>query len=361
MSSVEFKLAVWQFKKLRGEFYLDLAQSMKSAPGVKITQFLERYAQRYKKDPTGIICAHWLKTIVHTGRFTDAAKGTVPQQDIALLAAAETAGDLMTGLLQLGNNILSLGKVKQEVWQTLAAAVFMIIILHVFLGIEAFVVLPKMIAAMKGSVDINKLGLTADILFGFSSFMQSWWWAWLLILIASTGVLIWALPNYIGRYRPWLDNHLMPFQMYRDFNGSAFIVGVASLSTVIGSQMVQFNDALSTIRSRSQVRWLNWQIDMIQHNLRTNPNSRAEIFNTGITTRRIYFRILDIGDYTEMSQMLSKVGAIIMEIAPVETKKRAGKLRFFLLIVSIVLMGGIYAGTGNLIDAFKTQIQVKYL
>lgn len=355
------KFAIWQFEGQRGEFYLDLAQSMKAAPGVSIVQLLERYAKRYKKEPTGQVCAHWLREFAHTGRFTDAAVGTVPRQDIALLAAAESAGDLTTGLLQLGNNILGLKKVKAEVWQTLSAAFFMVIILHIFVAIEAFMVLPKMEMAMKGSVNIDKLGTTADVLFGGAHFIHEWWWAWLLLVAAGTGWLIWALPNYIGRYRSWLDTNILPFQMYRDFNGAAFIIGVASLSTMIGSQMVQFNDALSTVRKRSHVKWLNWHIDKIQHNLRTNPNSRAEIFNTGITSKRIYFRILDIADYSEMSDMLARVGVTIMEIAPIETKQRATKLRFALLILSIVVMGGIYGGTGNLIDLFKTQIQMKML
>lgn len=360
-SKLDFKIAVWQFKSLRGEFYHDLAQSMKSAPGVSIVKILERYAARYPKEPTGIVCAHWLQNFAHKGRFTDAAKGTIPVQDIALLAAAESAGDLVTGLSQLGHNILGMKKMLNEVWQTLAAAAFMLIILHVFIGIEAFMVLPKMEMAMKGTVDIAKLGSIANLFFSGSHIVREWWWAWLCSVFICIAVVVWALPNYTGRYRTWLDSHVLPFQIYRDFNGAAFIIGVASLSTMVGNQLVQFNDALSIVRSRSRTPWLNWHIDNIQHNLRTNPNSRAEIFNTGVVARKIYFRILDIADYSEMSEMLAKVGSIIMVVAPIEANKRATKLRFFLLIAAVFVMVGIYSGTGNLIESFKSQIQMKMM
>jgi len=98
-------LAKHQFKSLRGDFYFDLAESMASAKGTSISKLLEKYARRYKKEPIGIMCSHWLANLQHSGTFSAAVVGTIPDQDLALLAAAEDAGDLMIGLRQLGINI----------------------------------------------------------------------------------------------------------------------------------------------------------------------------------------------------------------------------------------------------------------
>lgn len=361
LSTLKFRLACFAFRKNRGDFYLDLASSMQAAPGVNIMTLLERYALRYSDEPQGILCSNWVVNMHHTGSFHAAVRGSIPEEDIALIAASEESGDLLAGLKLLGKNIIALKKVQSESWKSLAGAVAMLIILHIYLGIMSFMVLSKMENVMSNSVDISKLGLTADVMFGTAHFIQQYWWAWLIFLVVIVISVIWALPNYTGKYRRFLDDHIFIFQIYRDFVGASFIMSAAALSSLVGSQLIQFHDALSEIRARSNVPWLNWQIDMIQANLKLNPNSKAEIFDTGVTTKRMYYRILDIADYQEMSVMLNKVGDIILEVAPQETSKRAFKIRTTVMTLSLALMVGSWLGTPEVIDAYKRQIQLRMM
>ena len=357
--SFELRWAIYQFKSKRGEFYLDLAQAMDAQKGVSIVKIIEKYALRYTKEPVGLVCSYWLTQIQQKGRFSDAAQGTIPEQDVALLSAAEEAGDLLRGLYQLGENVIKLGELKADVWKSMGTAMAMFLVLHIFLGIEAFVVIPKLQAAMKGAVPLEQLGKLSQVFFAASAFIITWWPAWLALLVASVWWIVWALPNYTGSIRSWLDNHFLPFQMYREFTGASFMVGLGSLSKLTGSRIVQINEALSIIRSKSTVRWMNWHIDQILSNLRLNPNSKAEIFNTGITNKRIYFRILDIAEYAELEELLPKVGSVIMTVSPEEIKKRAVSLRFVIMILAIALMVLIYGGTGNIIDEFKAAVLMK--
>lgn len=334
---------------------------MQAAPGVHIITLLERYALRYAEEPVGILCSRWVENMHHTGSFHAAIRGSIPEEDIALLAASEENSDLLLGLKLLGKNTIALKKVQAETWKSLAGAVGMLLILHVYLGIMAFMVLSKMEQVMRNGADLSKLGLTSDILFGTAHFIQDYWWAWLSFVIVIIGTVIWALPNYVGRYRRFLDDHIFIFQIYRDFVGASFIMSAAALSSLVGSQLIQFHDALSQIRARSNVPWLNWQIDMIQTNMKLNPNSKAEIFNTGVTTKRMYYRILDIADYQEMSVMLNKVGDIILEIAPQETSKRSFKIRVTVMSLCLVLMVGSWFGTTEITSAYKRQVQLRMM
>ena len=361
LNTLKFRLACFAFRKNRGEFYLDLASSMQAAPGVNIIKLLERYAVRYAEEPVGVLCSNWVENMHHTGSFHAAIRGSIPDEDIALIAASEENGDLLIGLKLLGKNIIALKKVQSESWKSLAGAAGMLIILHVYLGIMAFMVLSKMEQVMRSGADLSKLGLTADILFGTAHFIQNYWWAWFLFVTSIVASVIWALPNYTGRYRRFLDDHVFIFQIYRDFIGASFIMSAAALSSLVGSQLIQFHDALSEIRVRSNVPWLNWQIDMIQSNMKLKPNSKAEIFDTGVTTKRMYYRILDIADYQEMSVMLNKVGDIILEVAPQETSKRAFKIRFTVMTLSLVLMVGSWFGTAEITDAYKRQVQLRMM
>lgn len=356
--TLALKFAKWQFKSQRGEFYQDLAKGMKASPGQSITTFLERYRDRYVNEPVGILCRHWLIQFDHVGTFTESARGTIPEEDLTVLAVSENAGDLRIGLESLGKNILALAACKKEINNTLITGFVLVLFLHIFLGIEAFMVMPKMAAAMKANIDISKLGMIADVLFTGGNIIRTWWWAWFTFVALVIAWVIWSLPNYVGRMRPWLDAHVLPYQMYRDFTGSSFLVALGSVTRLVGAQVVQLHDALSRM-SENASPWLRWHLGRIQENIQNEPNSKGEIFNTGITSKKSYYRILDIAEYSQMSDMLNSVGDVILDTAPAETKKRAQTIRYLLLFLSVGIMLGIYGGTFGLIDSFKEQVQLK--
>lgn len=357
-NNFELRLATWDFKSNRGAFYLDLAKAMTAMPGEPITKFLSRYGERYEKESVGILARHWLSRFNHVGTFTEAVRGTIPDEDLTVLAVSERAGDLVVGLSSLGNNIIALTQCKKDIFSTLRASFFLLLLLHIFFAIEAFVVMPKIENAMRANIDISKLGIVGTIYFSGAELIRDWWWAWLMFVIFMTFTVIWSLKNYTGKMRPWLDNHILPFQMFREFNSASFLIALGSVTKLMGSQVVQLNEALNKIGEDAYM-WLSWQIGMIQENLQINPNGKGEIFNTGLVSRNAYYRILDIAEYAQMDKMLNSVGEIILETAPVETKKKAEFLRYTLMIVCLSLMIGTYAGTYVLIGAFKAQVLLK--
>jgi type II secretory pathway component PulF len=213
---------------------------------------------------------------------------------------------------------------------------------------------------MKGKVDAVQLGKAGVLLFGGADFVRAWWWAWLLIIIVSTVALIWSLKHYVGKGRRWLDNHVLPFQMARDFNAAAFFSTVSSITTPRNGNVVQIRDALQQLKQNAYP-WLRWQINMVLENLAARPNSKGEMFNTGITDKKTYYRILDIGDYAEVPVMLQKTGEIILRVAPADIQRRANVLKVVLVAVCMVSMLSIYGGTFALINAFKTAAMMKSL
>jgi len=247
---------------------------------------------------------------------------------------------------------------KGEIIKALIGALMLVIVLHIFIGIEAFMVMPKLEIAMKGKVDFAQMGASAGFLFGGAEIVRNWWWLWFGFVIGMVALVIWALKNYTGRYRVWLDNNILPFQMARDFNAAGFFSTMGSITASRGGHVVQLHEALMQMRHNAYP-WLHWQTRLILDNLAANPNSKGEIFNTGIANQKTYYRILDIADYSEVPVMLQKVGGIILKTAPEEIKARATVLRVALMAVCLLTMLGIYGGTFALIEAFKAAAQMK--
>ena len=349
-----------EFSSERGEFYVDLAQSMRAMRGVPITQFLENYAKRYQKRAIGKMAQYWLTRFAETGTFTESIRGTVPDEDLTLLAVSENAGDLASGLQSLGENIVAMAKTKQEMIMTMASGLVLIVLLHVFLAIQAFMVMPQLEKAMTANADPASIGLLPSFLFGAATIIRTWWPLEIAVMSVVLVWIFWSLPRYTGPGRAWLDNYFLPYEMYRDFQGAAFFVALGSVTKLIGSQIIQIADALQRIRQNS-VSWLAWHIDQIMRNMEEEPTSKGALFNTGIVNERNYYRVVDIAEYAELSTMLNEVGALIMTTAPVEMQKKAGKSRFALMLTCVVLMFGLYGATLFMINDFKNQAQIKSL
>lgn len=358
--SFKVKNAAFGFKKTRATFYLDLASVMEASPGEAVTKILARYAERYKQQTIGILCRHWLDRFAHVGTFTESLRGTIPTEDLATLAAAEASGDLRLGLEKLGKNILAMNQCNNEIVKSLFSALVLVTVWHIFIGMESFMVLPKLEAAMKGKVDTNELGKIAVVMFGGAGIVRTFWPLWVLMLIGLIGAVMWGTKRYVGRGRKWLDDHVLPFQMARDFNSAAFFSTMGSITTRRAGHVVQLHEALAQLRQNAYP-WLGWQIGMIMENLAARPNSKGEIFNTGITNQRSYYRILDISDYAEVPEMLQKTSDALLKSTPDEIKSRANKVKIILMAVCMVSMLGVYGGTFVLIEAFKTAAQMKAL
>lgn len=357
--SFKVKSAAFDFKDKRGNFYLDLAGVMEASPGESITKILGRYAERYKKKSVGILCRHWLDRFAQVGTFTEALRGTIPDEDLTALAASELSGDLRLGLEKLGTNILSMQETGKEIRKLMVSAVVMICVFHAYVGLQAFVVMPKLEKAVLGArVELAQLGKVGSLLFGGAAFVRGWWWVWLVLVFAGVVAVIWGLKHYVGKYRRWLDDHFLPFQMARDFNSAAFFSTLGMVTTARNNNVVQLHDALVQMKLNAYP-WLRWQTSKLLENLAATPNGKGEIFNTGVANESTYYRILDISDHSDVPVMLKKVGEIILKTAPQEIKARASTIRIVLMGVCLVTMLGIYGGTMSLVELFKSAVTMK--
>ncbi|CAJ0807009.1 hypothetical protein [Ralstonia thomasii] len=348
----------FEFGSERGQFYLDLCENMRAMPGVPITKFLSNYAKRYPNRAVGKMALYWLHRFTETGTLTASLRGTVPDEDLTVLAVFERAGDLVIGLESLGKNILAMAQTKKEIITTLMSGIILVVLLHVFLAVQAFMVMPPLRKALEAGGTDASFGRLAKVMFGGADLVRTWWPLELILLALVVGWVTWSLPRYTGRFRPWLDNHLLPYQIYRDFRGARFLITLGSVTRQIGAQIVQVGDALHLIRENS-VTWLRWHIDMVLHNMEEQPNVKGELFNTGIVNETNYYRVVDVAEYAQLSTMLTTIGELIMKTSPVEIAKKASRSRFVLMIVSLLLMVGIYAATLVLINDFKNEMQVK--
>lgn len=354
-------LAIWDFKERRGEFYGDLAGMMEAQPGKNIRELLEPYVERHMSQPEGKLAAFWLQRMDEdVATFSDALIGTVPSEDITILSFAEHAGDLKIGLHELAENIAGMDEAKKVARSVLLTAVFALAIFHVFLGVEGFLLMPRLLKSMGSLLHPDQWGPVGRAFYHLGEFIRHWGWAVISVEIATLWWVKWSFPNYVGQFRPWLDRNVLPYQFYRDFRGAAFLSALGSATTKVGTMVQTVPEALEKMEQEAYP-WLKWHIRQILNNFEQEPNSKGEAFNTGVVNDRAYYRIVDIAEYTDMSTMLGKVGSIVRKTAPIDMQKKATIVRYVVVVGVILIMMGFYFGTFRMSSEFKEIIQLQMM
>lgn len=193
-------LAIYEFKQRRGEFYSDLAGLMAAQPGKNIRELLEPYVERYGSMPEGKLAAYWLQRMDEdVATFSEALVGTVPSEDLTVLAFAERAGDLKVGLEQLSENIRGMEEAKKVARTVLFTAVAAVVIFHIFLAVEGFVLMPRTLKSIGGMIPPEHWGPVGKMFYGLGVVVRGWGWALILLEVFVFGWVKWSFPNYVGR------------------------------------------------------------------------------------------------------------------------------------------------------------------
>lgn len=356
----QFWNAKYAFNGKRHVFYRDLGKYMQSVGGTrKITDILQLYAERHAGKSIGILCQHWLERFPHVGTFTAALRGTVPDEDLAVIAVSEAAGDLSVGLLNLATTLEGMVATKEQIREAFGIVLAAMAVLHAFLAVEAFKALPQIEAPIARMVDIHQFSPDVQALFASATWIRTWWWAWLLFVACAVAAVSWGMRNLTGPLRVWLDEYLLPFQLRRLHESARLFSTIGAITGKIGSQVMPLRDALVHAREFASP-WLAWQLDMILKNHDEHPTAGAAIFDTGIVDRETYYRILDISDYSPPTEVFQNVSAMLREQAPKMAQKKGAQWRWACLLMIVGVCLGVFGLTGDITDQFDSLIRLKF-
>ncbi|KAI3602976.1 Toxin co-regulated pilus biosynthesis protein E, anchors TcpT to membrane (plasmid) [Cupriavidus necator H850] len=336
--------AKYRFRDLRSNYYYDLAMRIEHMPGEPISNHFAKDAARRAGEPIGMLAAHWLARYegvdgqMQHSRLTEVFRGTVPEEDIPILAVSEEGGDIKEGLLTLAKNLVALQAAKAGVIATLASVIAVLLILHVYLGVMAFVVGPQVDRSFASTLSVDDYGPLAAAYHVSTTWLRHWGWLVLLAEIALVAWVVRALPGYVGRWRNWLDNKVLVFDFFRRFQSAQFLAGMSAVTKRFGADARNLAQGLSLMRTNAYP-YLGHHIERMELNLEYIPNEGGKIFDTGLFDRDTSYRIQDIAEYEgDLSKMLQTVSEHLLERAPKEMLARATRFNRRASVMLIVLM-----------------------
>ncbi|WP_066733025.1 pilus assembly protein TadE [Cupriavidus sp. D384] len=353
-----------EFSPKRADYYYDLAMRIEKMPGEPISNHFAKDAARRAGEPLGLLASLWLARYegldgqTQESRLAEIFRGTVPDEDLAILAVAEQGGDVKDGLFRLADNLRAMSAAKSNILLLLASMGITLIILHVYLGVMAFIVAPMLDRSFANLLPVDGYGPIARAFHLGTRFLREWGW---LVLIGEVGLIWWvlrALRNYTGPYRAWLDKHVIIFDFFRRFQGAQFLGAMSAVTQRFGGDMNNLTNALEMMRANAYP-YLAQHIRRIEATLEESPNAGGKMFDTGLFDRDTTYRIQDIAEYEDdLSKMLNTVSVTLLKTAPRELEQRASKFNRRSSILLILLITALAFMPAFMARELKQSMQV---
>ncbi|MFC4524761.1 pilus assembly protein TadE [Cupriavidus pinatubonensis] len=356
--------AKYRFRGMRATYYHDLAKRIQHMPGEPVSNHFAKDAARRAGEPLGILAAYWLSRSegidgqMQRSRLTEIFRGTVPDEDIPILAVAEDGGDIREGLETLARNLTALGEARAGIALTLAGVAMTLVILHAYLATMAFLVGPKVDESFRTMLDVSQYGPVGKTFHNATTFLRHWGW---LMLLVEVGACVWvvrAFKNYIGHHRAWLDRKVLVFDFFRRFQGAQFLSGLSAVTKRFGGDIRSLSDGLALMRTHAYP-YLAHHIERMELNLEYIPNEGGKVFDTGLFDKDTSYRIQDIAEYEgDLSKMLHMVAEDLLLETPKLMLQRAAQFNRRATIILIVLITGLAFMPAFMAQEMKMRTQV---
>lgn len=177
-------------------------------------------------------------------------------------------------------------------------------------------------------------------LVNIANFIETWWWAVLIAIIAIGVSLRFLLVNYVGAFRPTLDK-FPPFSMYRRLAAARLL---ETLGLLVANGVV-FKSAIRVMQYQANP-YLHSHLMMMEHLLSMGKTNIADVLETGLVDEQDLMRLRVMAEVKGFEHGLVRMGIRGTEAAT-KTLKLISRIIGGLLLVFgglliVIIIQGIY-------------------
>ncbi|KOF55410.1 hypothetical protein AD428_00715 [Achromobacter sp. DMS1] len=344
LGRLRVKLAANQFAKHRADWYDYLADMIADSAGQRtLLRMFEADARRYgPRTARGFLSARWAFNLADGGELGQATLGTLPQREVAEIAALQHRGDaiLVEGLRDIAA-LVRLTRTLADIlkWTLLAGVVSLIVFWLVAMVVVPYVSAPELLAAFP-PVDQRFYGPFARSFFAYAEWVRE---HGIILWLLSAGLVIalpLSFPHWDGRIRRWLDTWGV-YRLYRDIQAVAVVSSLATALKRRAGVSVPLREAINAQRAGAS-RWLNARLQAMIAKLDDSTDG-ASILDVGLLDRESYWYLQDLTDALGLDVALQKTRARLERSMLRRIEHRAVVIRWVLLLISVAALLGFLA------------------
>lgn len=261
----------------------------------------------------------------------------VPHQEVALIKAGETTGQLARSLTECSRII----QAKQEIKKAVIGGLMYPLIISMVLVLLLYQISTKMVPQFARITPESSWTGAAWVLSQIAHFVVNWGLVSLLVFVVFAGWVSWSMPNlYRPRFRVWLDK-LPPWSIYRALHGSTFLLNIS----VMLRAGVRLQDVL-IIMAKTGSPWVKSRIGSALEGINSGQNLGQALYRTGygFPDHRLVQFLRTVSEQEGFDEHLARFGERWLQksVSQVQTSfKTIATLALFLLggLMVLVLVG----------------------
>lgn len=278
---------------------------------------------------------------------SEALAGYVPDVDVMMINAFKD-DDISTGFKGLMDYNKKVKEMNSALLKALAYPGMLFGISIVVVWYFSISLIPALTAALTPDMSLSSASeMMIDLSNNFYIYL-------IIICVSTVGLIIllsWALPNYNGKYRRFLEK-IPPFSIYRIVNGCGFLNALAALS----NSGYQQYEAIEEMKENS-TKYLGYRLELIAEQIKGAKNLGSALvdINLDFPDKKMLEDIELISRFGVLEDSLSKMADDMTDKGLTLINKQATVLKHVATgVISFTIMfmfNGIYSLSNDMGDA----------
>ena len=355
------RVAAYQFRSLRADYYDYLAEMIAMTSGAKtLLSIFEDDTQRYRGlGARGILSQHWAQQFPKSGGdlFTTWF-GSLPTEDLVAVQAAQYAGSgaLTQTLRQLATVVRTTDAASQAFIQTVCVGLVGIVV-----AIGAVFSIPVLtadhLARVFSEVPPELYEPWSRALFATSKHLKRLWPFLLCLAAGGATTLIWSLRHWCGAARSFADQWGI-WRLYRVVQAVRFLSLLAVLLKPRGNTSARLREAL-LIQQRGALPWLNHHLEKMLRRIDAGALA-IEALNTGLIDRETWWYFTDMVHTLGLDEGLQRTKHRLAVHTVQRLQRQAMTLRWLLLLAAVAVVFAIAFWHFRVFDELRQSLSLHY-
>lgn len=338
--SVKFEFSGAQ----RQRFYIKLVQLLEN--GVSLDMALsqiQKIASRNKRSALWKLYRRWRNDVAEGMNFGVCVAPYVPSAEAILLETGANSGKLVRSLHNAAQAIENQSKVKKAIIAAGAYPAVLLLMLAAAMVLSAYKVIPT----FEQIIPVDQWTGIAYSVAKTSQFIREQGLTIVVTLFSVIFLIGWSMPRWTNHWRQYVDN-IPPWSLYKMWQGSAFLLAVASLM----SAGVKLDEVSLARISKQSDPYLKQRVRAMQKFIASGENLGDALFNSGYKFPDVEI----IGDL-QIYAKLRGFDQNLIRITQVWVDGLVEKVNVAMKIVNFVILVLITVVIGCLIISFYSVFQ----
>ena len=316
--------------KTRAGLYKVFAFRSKNNLDIKGTllTYSELYSENKMKAGQYLFNAY--EEVSNGATVSEALSPYLPKTEITIISASEMQHQLDVGSENASFFAESQLRVKKPV-----KGIIYYLLGWLFFGVGFILIMSYMSSSTTKVLSLANIPSYAQAFYSLSGFIENWWWAVILFIIAMFSLLAYRLPRGYGKFREFLHKRIFPFTVYRRLVLSSFLISLSSLVNSGG----EITKCMKFLKNNS-TPYLSYYLEKMFLSS-SDGDDETLLFDVDLIDP---FTRVNLIDFTKLKEpeAIKELAVYNIEETIEQFDKLRSTIKFVMLIIIAVLIGWAY-------------------